>query len=534
MTELDPACRFVAAIPPVAADTEAKPQLPGRKPDDPTLEAAFRFVLRNERTPAEIDQRLAEVQKYVEGKPALQAATARGLEAGRVPDRRIPGRPSQDPVRFAALPPEDAGDAQCARAGRACSAARAMPAWCRGPRAVHGRFASERQRCMPDASGLVGYWPLQGDCQDHSGAGRHGINHGVELETAQFNGRDSFIEVPAAGLNLGTNDFTISAWVHTEEYFDDVIGDVVSQYDAARRKGLNLYIRASAGGYNSQGDDRHVYFGIDNAQLGPWEDCGRPSATSNYVSNSMTVFDGQLYVGITDAEKKEDWAHVFRYQGGTSWEDCGRVTDREAHGAGPMIVHDDNLYVATWNYDWTRVAAPPGVKTVYDVDFCHVYRYAGDQQWIDCGQPGQSKRLFGIASYKGSLYVVGDDMTCQRYQGGTQWERVGSFIRYGHPMGIHDGRLFVGLHNPASVQAYDGTSLEGLAESQPDAAGRHTDACVRRVSGTFARHDLAGGDRRAFDGSRHLGVAWPVGRCHGDQRSGGLQREALRRCDSAR
>ena len=45
------------------------------------------------------------------------------------------------------------------------------------------------------------------------------MNHGVDLETAQFNGRDSFIEVPAAGLNLGTNDFTISAWVCTEEYF---------------------------------------------------------------------------------------------------------------------------------------------------------------------------------------------------------------------------------------------------------------------------------------------------------------------------
>ena len=101
-----------------------------------------------------------------------------------------------------------------------------------------------------------------------------------------------------------------------------------------------------------------MYFGIDNAQLGPWEDCGRPCATSNYVSNSMTVFDGHLYVGITDAENKEDWVHVFRYKGGTSWEDCGRVTDLEAHGAGPMIVHNANLYVATWNYDWTLRRCP--------------------------------------------------------------------------------------------------------------------------------------------------------------------------------
>ena len=50
VSAVDPACRFVVAIPPVDANTEPKPQLPGRKPDDPTLEAAFRFVLRNDRT----------------------------------------------------------------------------------------------------------------------------------------------------------------------------------------------------------------------------------------------------------------------------------------------------------------------------------------------------------------------------------------------------------------------------------------------------------------------------------------------------
>jgi hypothetical protein len=82
VTELNPACRFVAAIPPVAANAEAKPQLPGRKPDDPTLEAAFRFVLRNDRTPAEIDQRFAEVQKYVAEKPELQTQLREALKLG--------------------------------------------------------------------------------------------------------------------------------------------------------------------------------------------------------------------------------------------------------------------------------------------------------------------------------------------------------------------------------------------------------------------------------------------------------------------
>ena len=43
VTELDSTCRFVAAIPPVAPDAEAKPQLPGRKPDDPDTRSSVSF-----------------------------------------------------------------------------------------------------------------------------------------------------------------------------------------------------------------------------------------------------------------------------------------------------------------------------------------------------------------------------------------------------------------------------------------------------------------------------------------------------------
>ena len=39
-------------------------------------------MLRNDRTPAEIDERLAEVQKYVEGKPALQSQLREALKLG--------------------------------------------------------------------------------------------------------------------------------------------------------------------------------------------------------------------------------------------------------------------------------------------------------------------------------------------------------------------------------------------------------------------------------------------------------------------
>ncbi len=46
-------------------------------------------------------------------------------------------------------------------------------------------------------------------------------------------------------------------------------------------------------------------------------DCGRPSPTSNYVSNSLTVFEGSLYAATSDAPDEADRGHVYRYLGET-------------------------------------------------------------------------------------------------------------------------------------------------------------------------------------------------------------------------
>jgi len=64
--------RFIPAIPPVAAgaNTESRP-LPGRKPDDPKLEAAFRAILRQGTAPEEVDAKLAECRDYVKGSAGL-------------------------------------------------------------------------------------------------------------------------------------------------------------------------------------------------------------------------------------------------------------------------------------------------------------------------------------------------------------------------------------------------------------------------------------------------------------------------------
>ncbi|MED5401545.1 MAG: hypothetical protein VX669_14240, partial [Planctomycetota bacterium] len=87
------------------------------------------------------------------------------------------------------------------------------------------------------AEGPVAHWKLAEDGRDSSGNGHHAINHGVRFggdRAATFNGVDSWLEIPAAkSLQLGTDEFSIVAWIHTAAELDDVLGDVMACYDPA-------------------------------------------------------------------------------------------------------------------------------------------------------------------------------------------------------------------------------------------------------------------------------------------------------------
>ena len=343
--------------------------------------------------------------------------------------------------------------------------------------------------------GLVGYWKLRGDCRDYSGQNNHGTNHGVDLVSGTFDGIGAYIEVPhSKSLNLGTNDFSVVTWVYTENDLDDVIGDVIDMYDPTLRRGITLAINSSAGGYQGQGNDRHVYFGIDNAKMTEWEDCGRPSPTSNYVSNSLSVYKGKLYAAITDAKDKKDWCHVFRYEGNQHWVDCGRVGQGKTPGVGPLIVNNDQLYAVTWTYDWNRVETG-------DYDPCRVYRYVGGTAWEDCGLPHATNRTLPCAvSYKGKLYVGGgrDDYGVFVQDKAKAWKpstvfphvETSSFKVFPHAMSRYNGKMYAGF---LSVYSFDGEkwSYAGLPVSHPN--------------GSLQTHALA-----VYQGRLHAGT-WPDG-----------------------
>jgi hypothetical protein len=315
--------------------------------------------------------------------------------------------------------------------------------------ALTGRLSASDQ-------GLIGYWQIKGDVRDRSGMGHDAVNHAVNLGQSKFDGVDSFLEVPNnPSLKLGSGEFSLSAWIYTEKDMDDVLGDVFDLYDPVKRRGITLTINSTGNGYSGQGNDRQICFGIDNGRNSEWEDCGRPSPTSRYISNSMLVFKGKLYAGISDGVPQDNWCHVFRYEGKQKWVDCGRVGDRRTTGIGPLLVHNGELYAVTRTYDWTRI------DQGYDPG--RVYRYGGGTSWIDCGQPSQNRTLNTAASYKGKIYVGGGPETWGVYvwDEPNLWKTSSIFPKDGeqrcfpHPMSRYNGKLFTGW--PA-VYGFDGTA----------------------------------------------------------------------------
>jgi Concanavalin A-like lectin/glucanases superfamily len=290
-------------------------------------------------------------------------------------------------------------------------------------------------------------------------------------------------------------DFSLSLWIDVPEDGAGAAGGLVAKYDPVSRTGFTLSAISSAGGYNGPSDEVRIAFGIDAGTEPRWIDCGRPSPTSNYVSNSLTVHDGFLFAATSDAPDPHDRAHVFRHQGAARWEDLGQVGTEGARGVGPLIVHRAALYAATWNYDWMRVDEE-------DPRPCHVYRFDGPGRWEHCGQPGRSRRLFGLGSYRGDLYVVGDDFTCHVYRGGATWEPVGTFPTYAHPLTVHEGRLVVGTLDPGSVRAFDGERWEALGEPEIGPLGSTQVHSLIRFGGRLCAGTWPAGRVAAWDAAR--------------------------------
>lgn len=313
--------------------------------------------------------------------------------------------------------------------------------------------------CIAAERDLLGHWKLQGDVRDSSSHGNHGVIRNADLrpDGAHFNGRTSEIEVPAASsLRLGTRDFTWSVWVHTTETLDDVLGDILSQYDPIQRRGLTWCLKNGAGATTSQANDRNVQFGIDAGSEPRWQDCGRPGKAV-YVM-ALAVHEGNLFAGTCEPGKDER-GHVYRTVGDGRWIDCG--TPDRCNAVVSLAAYQGKLYAGTGKYRLAGSSLPESPNTHLGGG---VYCYEGDGQWRECGRLAGVEAVGGMAVFRGKLYATSLYRPAGffRYEGGTRWTSCGlpeGNVRV-NTLGVFNGHLYATSYDGCAVYRYDGERWE--------------------------------------------------------------------------
>jgi len=314
-----------------------------------------------------------------------------------------------------------------------------------------------------EEASLVGHWKLQGDLLDSSGNNNKASNHGVELSaagtggqkngTAQFDGIKSYIEIKhSKSLALGTGDFTISLWVHTAETMDDNLGDLITKYDPATRKGFNLSLVNHAGVTGSQANYRNLQFGIDDGkQSAEWRNEGRPG--KSIFVHSMAVHNGDLYVGTVEGRTNTDQGHVYRYKKTGEWVDLGAPW--KSNGVTSMASYQGKLYVGVSRVLLHYSGLQP---TLSHHIGGKVFRLDGNK-WTDLGQLLGLDGVNGLVNFKGSLYATGFYQPAFfRYEGGTEWRSLGTpdDLRT-EALAVHNGSIYATSYDEGSVFRFDGS-----------------------------------------------------------------------------
>lgn len=308
--------------------------------------------------------------------------------------------------------------------------------------------------------GLVAHWKLVTDAKDSAG-NHHATNHGVQFKdgSAHFDGIDAWLEVPAGSIEFGTSDFSIAAWIHTEQELDDVLGDVASCYDPKTRKGFNLSLMNYAGVTSAQSNWRNVLFGIDDMQVdSKWTDCGRPG--TNQQVKSLVVFEGDLYAAVWEPGEGEA-GHVYRYGDGKQWIDCG--SPDKANALTGMAVYNGKLYVGSELYSGGGSSLPLSPNTNHGG---RVYRYEGHTRWTDVGKVADVRSISGLASYKGKLYAgtgtTGAWRDTPRTRGMYRYDGVETWTSCGCPgtrivhLSVYNGDLYGLSYDDGGFFLYEG------------------------------------------------------------------------------
>jgi hypothetical protein len=89
------------------------------------------------------------------------------------------------------------------------------------------------------STGLVGYWPLDGNADDSSGNGKNGVANNILFDSGKFGqaatffGNDNYISISDSGAYAFIDDFSISLWMKSSDKKAEFSG-LLTRYDTGK------------------------------------------------------------------------------------------------------------------------------------------------------------------------------------------------------------------------------------------------------------------------------------------------------------
>ena len=222
------------------------------------------------------------------------------------------------------------------------------------PSSLHLPLTSSLSAQIP-SNGLVAWYPFNGNANDESGNGNHGVVNGATLTTDRFgnpnsayhfDGVDDFIRLVKSDTADFSNGFTISFWVQVEAVpttycslngiatFDMIANQVNTDYDFGAW-------------FSDQGQLHLGYSGL-------W-------TPNNYMSTQLypeqwTPSEESRYVSISSTNDESDWHHVVLQINGAIvriWLDGKWLGEYANYYSGGIITTDillgKDVFISTYN-----------------------------------------------------------------------------------------------------------------------------------------------------------------------------------------
>src|SRR4051794_26185401 len=199
------------------------------------------------------------------------------------------------------------------------------------------------------------------------------------------------------GIVLGEDDFTLTAEIEVPAATRSGIGDVAALFDPDSRRGFSIGLNHGSPCGN-HGNDRNLFFGIDAGTEPLVTDHGQPSPATIMVC-ALAVFEGALYAATWETGP-ESLGHVYRLAG-KRWIDCGAVGG--ANAVTRLAVHDAHLYAGASRLRGGGSGMPDSPNTAPGG---HVYRYDGDDAWVDVGGLDGAGSVARLVPHGGDLYAI--------------------------------------------------------------------------------------------------------------------------------